>query len=106
MQEMIDKEIFNELIRIGRIGMDPEEAESLRFEMNRQMDVIRQLEAIPLDKEVRPVIHGNPYPKAIRCELREDIVKPFEDASTIIHEAPLSRDRFIVSPDVAHQKIG
>ena len=106
MQEMIDKEIFNELVRTGRIGMDPEEAESLRFEMNRQMDVIRQLEAIPLDKEVQPVIHGNPYPKAIRCELREDIVKPFANSNAIIDEAPLSRDGYIISPDVAHQKIG
>ena len=106
MQEVISKEIFNELVRTGRIGMDPEEAETLRFEMNRQMDVIRQLEAIPLEEVVKPVVHGNPYPKEIRCELREDIVKPFDDASVIIAAAPLSRDGYIVSPDVAHQRIG
>ena len=86
--------------------MDPEEAESLRFEMNRQMDVIRQLEAIPLEEKVRPVIHGNPYPQEIRCELRDDIMKPFANSDAIIGEAPLSRDGYIVSPDVAHQKIG
>ena len=106
MQEVISKEIFNELVRTGRIGLAPDEAESLRFEMNRQMDVIRQLEAIPLEETVNPVIHGNPYPKAIRCELREDIVKPFENSSAIIFEAPLSHDGYIVSPDVVHQKIG
>ena len=106
MQEVIGKETFDELVRTGRIGTDPEEAEALRLEMNRQMDVIRQLEAIPLEDMVRPVIHGNPYPEALRCGLREDIVKPFENVSAIIHEAPLSRDGYIVSLDVAHQKIG
>lgn len=106
MQEVIDKETFNELVRTGRIGLDPEEAESLRLQMNRQMDIIRQLEAIPLEETVRPVIHGNPYPKAIRCELREDIVRPFDDVSAIINAVPLSRDGYIISPDVNHQKIG
>ena len=106
MQEVISKEIFTELVRTGRIGLAPDEAESLRFGMNRQMDVICQLEAIPLGETVNPVIHGNPYPKAIRCELREDIVKPFENASAIVGAAPLSCDGYIVSPDVTHRKIG
>ncbi len=106
MREEISKKLFNELVLTGRIGLDPEEAESLRHEMNQQMNVIRQLESIPLEETVPPVIHGNPYPKAIRCELREDVVKPFPDAAAIISAAPLSRDGFIVSPDVAHQKIG
>lgn len=106
MQEVISKEIFDELVRTGRIGLEPEEAETLRREMNRQMDVIRQLEAIPLEEKVQPVIHGNPYPEAICCGLREDIINPFVNASAIICEAPLSIDGYIVSPDVAHQKIG
>ena len=106
MQDVINKDIFNELVTTGRIGLDPEEAELLRLEMNRQMDVIRQLEAIPLEDSLNPVIHGNPYPKSIRCELREDIVKPFENAAAIIDSAPLSCDGYIVSPDVEHRKIG
>ena len=32
MQEEIGRELFNELVLTGRIGMDPEEAESLRIE--------------------------------------------------------------------------
>lgn len=106
MQEMIDKAVFIELVRTGRIGLYPEEAESLRLEMNRQMDVIRQLEAIPLEETVDPVIRGNPYPKTIRCELREDVIRPFDNAPAIISAAPLSHDRYIVSPDISHYRIG
>ena len=105
LKELISKEIFEELAQTGRIGYSPEEAEMLRREMNRQMDVIRQLESIPLDEELPPVIHGNPYAPEIRCELRDDAWKPFDDPERIISQAPVHRDGYIVSPDVIHQKI-
>ena len=106
MDEMITEAEFWELARTGRIGMDPEEAGSLRAELNRQMHVIRQLEAIPLDAAIRPAIHGNPYPEELRCGLREDRCLPFDNAAGIVGQAPVSRDGYIVSPDTAHLKIG
>ena len=30
--------------------------------MNEQLQVIHELESIPLDEQLAPVIHGNPYP--------------------------------------------
>lgn len=105
-EEVIDKKIFEDLVRTGEIGMTQEEAEDIRQEMNRQMNVIRQLESIPLDESLSPVIHGNPYPPEIRCGLREDLLVPFENAAEIIAQAPLQRDGCIVSPDVEHQRIG
>ena len=104
--EVIDKNLFDELALTGEIGMDPEEAEDIRREMNRQMDVIRQLEGIPLDDSLPPVIRGNPYPPEIRCGLREDIPVKFDNAAEIVAQAPRRQDGWIVSPDVEHQRIG
>ena len=106
MDEVIGKELFDELARTGGLSLSAEESRDLRDEMNRQMEIIRRLEAIPLDAHLKPVIHGNPYPQDIRCGLREDDQIPFPDPADIIGQAPLSREGYIVSPDVPHQKIG
>jgi len=106
MDEVIGKKVFDELARTGGISLTPEESEDLRSEMNRQMNIIRQLEAIPLDDRLSPVVRGNPYPLNVRCGLRKDEWAPFADPSDIVNQAPVSRDGFIVSPDVPHQKIG
>ena len=105
MEEEITEEIFSLLVRTGAIDLFEDEAEDLRMEMNRQMRVIRRLETIPLE-DLQPVIHGNPYPEEIRCELRPDEWKPFDNTRGILDQIPLSRENMIVSPDVPHQKIG
>ena len=105
MEEVISKEAFASLAETAEIGLSPEEAENLRFEMNRQMAVIRLLKTIPLEEELSPVIHGNPYPEAVRAGLREDIPVPFTDSFAIVCNAPRSKDRYIVSPDVPHRKL-
>ncbi len=106
MDEVIDKRTFETLAAAGGIELTAAEAEDLRREINRQMSVIRQLEAIPLDDDIRPVVHGNPYPEAVRCGLREDIICPFENISGIIGQAPTARDGYFISPDIEHRKIG
>ena len=105
-EQMISKEIFETLTKTAAIALSNDEAERLREEMNRQMDVIRQLEAIPVDETIEPVIHGNPYPAEIRCDPRADVPMPFDDAAEILIQAPLSKDGYFVSPDVPHQRIG
>ena len=105
-ESVITKEAFSALARTAAIELSEEEAEQLRAEMNRQMGIIRQLETIPLDEELAPVIHGNPYPAEIRCELRADEVIPFHNAAEIPTQAPRSKDGYFVSPDVPHQRIG
>ena len=105
MEEVINREVFEELAKTGEIIFSPEEAEAMRDEMNRQMDIIRQLEAIPLEDDITPVIHGNPYPGTVRCPLRTDEWIPFPCPDDIIAQFPISLDRYIVSPDVFHQKL-
>ena len=102
---MIDIALFDELAKTGELKLTPEERSSLRMELNEVFSVIRQLEAIPLDETIRPVIHGNPYPAEIRCPLREDERMPFENFPEIIMQAPLTRDGCIISPDIVHEKL-
>ena len=103
---LIEEPLFAELVQTAALDLSPDEAESLRTELNQQMDIIRQLELIPLDENLSPVIHGNPYPSEIRCELRKDEWVPFEHPEDIIAQAPVFQDGCIVSPDVPHQRIG
>ena len=105
MAEAVSRTLFQELAKTGALDLPPEEAELLRAGLNEQLEVVRQLESIPLDEMLLPVIHGNPYPPEVRCELREDEWRPFEHPSEIIAQVPLSRDGYIVSPDTVSEKL-
>ena len=105
-EDFIEKSLFAEIMQTAAIDLFPDESEILCEELNCQMEIIRQLEAIPLDENISPVVHGNPYPFDIRCGLRQDEWVPFADPNSIISQAPFSKDDFIVSPDVPHQRIG
>ena len=105
MTERVSRTLFQELAKWGALNIPPEEGETLRAELNEQLKMIEQLDAIPLDGELPPVVHGNPYPPEVRCELREDEWIPFSASGEILAQAPLSRDRYIVSPDVVHIKL-
>lgn len=105
-ESIINQSVFDELIMTAAIELTPCEREYLRSELDKKMAVIRQLDAIPLDRSTSPVIHGNPYPAEIRCGLREDVWVPFENSAELIQQAPSSTENYIISPDVPHQRIG
>ena len=104
-EQLIDDTLFQNLLQTAALKLSAEEAAILKKELNEQVKIIRQLDSIPLPEEIEPVIHGNPYPPEIRCELREDIYIPFENASEIIAQTPLIQDGYIVSLDVPHRRI-
>lgn len=104
-EQLIDDTLFQNLLQTAALKLSAEEAAILKKELNEQVKIIRQLDSIPLPEEIEPVIHGNPYPPEIRCELREDIYIPFENASEITAQTPLIQDGYIVSPDVPHRRI-
>ena len=105
-EDLIEKSLFAELVQTAAIDLLPNEAETLCEELNGQMEIIRQLDAIPLDDMLPPVVHGNPYPLHVRCDLRQDEWIPFDNAAGILAQAPISKDGCFVSPDVPHQRIG
>ena len=99
MKETVGRTLFDELAKTGALKIPPGEAEALRAELNAQLEVIRQLNSIPLDAALPPVVHGNPYPPEIRCTLREDEWTPFGNPGEIIAQFPLSREGYAVSPE-------
>ena len=84
--------IFNRLVQTAALKLSADEAAQLLADLNDQLKIIRQLEAIPLPQGIDAVIHGNPYPQEIRCELREDEWIPFENTAEITAQAPLLQD--------------
>ena len=104
--DAISKEMFDEFVNVAEVELTPEEADSILAIMNEQLKVIHELAAIPVEADLPPVVHGNPFPVEIQAPLREDIWIPFEHPEEIVKSAPRCRDGYIISPDVAHQTLG
>lgn len=100
MSEAISSELFQHLVHLAQLELTPEEAEYLRRELNRQLDAVRKLEAIPLDPQVPITSHGVPYRLEDRPAWREDRVHPFPHPQRLVQLAPETQDGFVVVPDV------
>ena len=61
MSEEITREIFEHLVELAALELTPEEAEYIRQQLNNQLKVIHELEAIPLDSTANVTSHGVPY---------------------------------------------
>ena len=102
MHETIDRETFAHLVKLAALEMDEEKSEYVRRELNNQLKAISELEAIPVDPDIKPTIHGVVFSAEISQSLREDVPQPFEDRERIISQFPQSQDGYIVVPDIPH----
>lgn len=102
MSDPITPEIFNHLVRLAALELGPDEAEYVRRQLNNQLNVVRELEAIPLDGAVSVTSHGVPYTAQTSPALREDTWLPYPDVADILSQAPEVEDRYIVVPDIPH----
>ncbi len=105
MSETINPELFARLVDLAALQLDEKEAEYLRAELNKQLQAIDELAAIPLEENTPAASHGVPYPKEIRPSIREDKIAISDKADDILEQAPASEDRFIVVPDIPHEKL-
>ena len=105
MSETINPKLFAHLVDLAALQLDEKEAEYLRAELNKQLQAIDELAAIPLDKSTPAISHGVPYPKEIRPALREDKIAESDEADDILKQAPEIEDRYIVVPDIPHEKL-
>jgi aspartyl-tRNA(Asn)/glutamyl-tRNA(Gln) amidotransferase subunit C len=103
--EEITPEIFEHLVLLAAFELNDEETEYLREELNGQLKAVRELEAIEVDSDIPITSHGVPYDPSIRPALREDVIRPCEEAEEILAQAPEVRDRFIVVPDIPHTEL-
>lgn len=104
--EDITREIFDHLVELASLELDPQEAEYLRGQLNSQLAAIRELEAIQVDPEVPITSHGVPYSPEISAPLRPDAIRPSPEADAILEQAPEVDARYLVVPDIPHTELG
>jgi aspartyl-tRNA(Asn)/glutamyl-tRNA(Gln) amidotransferase subunit C len=102
MSEQITPDVFEHLVELAALELSPAEGDYLRRQLNNQLKAIHELEAIPLDEDIPPALHGVPYPQEIRSAPRPDEWVPYPDPESILAQAPETEDRYIVVPDIPH----
>ena len=105
MPDQITPEVFNHLVELAALELEPAQSEYLRGELNHQLKAIHELEAIPLDASVTPALHGTPFPLEISPDLREDEWHPYPDTREILSQAPDFEGGYIIVPDIPHTKL-
>jgi aspartyl/glutamyl-tRNA(Asn/Gln) amidotransferase C subunit len=103
--EEITRELFDHLADLAALGLDEDEAEYLRNELNNQLQAIYELEAIEVGGDVEITSHGVPYTDAIRPGLRNDVIDPCKEADDILDQAAEVQDRYIVVPDIPAEEL-
>jgi len=102
MADAITAEIFDHLVELAALELEPKEAEYLRAQLNSQLKAIRELEAIEVDPTVGITSHGVPYTAQISAVPRADIAAPSDRADAILKQAPETDGRYLVVPDIPH----
>jgi len=102
MSEQITVEIFEHLVGLAALQLDPDQAEYLRQQLNNQLKAIRELEAIPVGEEIPISLHGVPYGVEGSAVPREDAWQKYPDPAEILAQAPRVEDGYIVVPDIPH----
>jgi aspartyl/glutamyl-tRNA(Asn/Gln) amidotransferase C subunit len=105
MSDAITPEIFDHLVLLAALELEPQEAEYLRSELNKQLKAIHELEAIPLDPSTLVTSHGVPYSADITPAIRADEWLPYPDAEKILQQAPQTDQDYIVVPDIPHTEL-
>jgi len=105
MSDAITPEIFDHLVLLAALELEPQEAEYLRSELNKQLKAIHELEAIPLDPSTLVTSHGVPYTADITPHIRADEWLPYPDAEKILQQAPQTEQDYIVVPDIPHTEL-
>lgn len=102
MKDPITPEVFAHLVDLAALELEPTQSEYLRLQLNHQLKVIQELEAIPLETGIEVTAHGVPYTAAISPAPREDVIKPYPQPGEIIKQAPATDEGYIVVPEIPH----
>jgi aspartyl-tRNA(Asn)/glutamyl-tRNA(Gln) amidotransferase subunit C len=104
-REEITPEVFDHLVELAALELQPAEAEYLRRQLNNQLTAIHELEAIPLDQDTPVATHGVPYTADIRPPARADEWLPYLHPEDILEQAPETDDGYIVVPEIPHTEL-
>ena len=102
---LISVDLFNHLVDLAALDLQPGEGEYLRGQLNYQLKAIHELEAIPLDPGTPVTSHGVPYTPEISPTPRPDEWLPFSNPEDILSQAPETEEGYIVVPDIPHTEL-
>jgi len=105
MSEEITPEVFNHLVTLAALELDEQQAAYLRRELNQQLKAIHELEAIPLEEDIKITTHGISYNEKTSPTFREDDWHPHPNPDEILAQAPQVDDHYIIVPDIPHEKL-
>jgi aspartyl/glutamyl-tRNA(Asn/Gln) amidotransferase C subunit len=105
MPSEITRELFDHLVELAALELKPDEADYLHNELNKQLKVIEELAAIPLDESTPMASHGVPYSAAIRPPLRADEISPSGISAEILDQTPETEAGYIVVPEIPHETL-
>lgn len=104
-EDEISQQVFDHLVRLAALELEPEEAAYLRAELNGQLKSIRELEAIEVEDGTPITSHGVPYGSGRRPPLREDQARSSGLADAILEQAPDVEERRVVVPDIPQEEL-
>lgn len=105
MTDEITPELFAHLVQLAALELSPQDAEYLRRQLNNQLKVVHELEAIPLDPDTPVTSHGVPYTPAITPPIRDDDWTPYPNPEDILKQAPDTGAGYIIVPEIPHQDL-
>jgi aspartyl-tRNA(Asn)/glutamyl-tRNA(Gln) amidotransferase subunit C len=105
MSDEITPELFNHLVELAALELNPDEAEYLRKQLNNQLKAIHELESIPLDPNTPVASHGVPYAPASSPAIRADEIHAYPHPARLLKTAPETEDGYIVVPEIPHQDL-
>ena len=105
MSDPISPEVFNHLVQLAALELEPAEAEYLRRQLNNQLKAIDELEAIQLDETLPVTTHGVPYTPEITPSIRPDEWIACLNPDEILAQAPKTEDRYVVVPEIPHTEL-
>jgi Asp-tRNA(Asn)/Glu-tRNA(Gln) amidotransferase C subunit len=105
MSDEITPDLFNHLVQLAALELNPEESGYLRREMNNQLRSIRELIAIPLDSDLPIESHGIAYSEVISAKSRLDDWLAYPAPEKLLAQAPETDQGYIIVPEIPHKDL-
>ncbi len=105
MTGVISPPLFEHLVKLAALELDPEEADYLRQQLNLQLKSIDELLAIPLESNLPLAAHGISYTPEISQTPRLDRWEKDPHTKEILQQAPDFDDGYIIVPEIPHMDL-
>lgn len=105
MKEEIDKQVFEHLVSLAALKLTLEESEYLRGQMNQQLQVIHEMEQIPIEEKMVISSHGVQFTDVNSSGFRDDLINPNKPRLDLESLSQNVKENFIIVPEIPHHKV-